>query len=140
MLQNDPDTGRIFSQPPCMAINFIQTRQKRGVNNPEILNAHAHDAKYVLSYLCQCHLLYNLHSLQKGIYIGETGRRLGVRFRGLLDVEKEDKTHLNRSLDTFICRINLNNISQSPTSPCIKEAQKAAKLWKRNLFFSNQPS
>ena len=42
-------------------------------------------------YLSQCHLLYNLHSLQK-VIIGETGRRLGDRFREhLRDVEKDDK-------------------------------------------------
>jgi len=38
------------------------------------------------------HLLQNLHSFCKKLYIGETGRRLGDRFREhFLDVEKDDK-------------------------------------------------
>ena len=44
-------------------------------------------------------------------FVGKTGRRLGDRFREhLRDVEKDDKTHLSRSLDTLICRIILCNI------------------------------
>ena len=59
--------------------------------------------------------------------IGETGRRLGDRFREQLrNVEK--KTHLNRSLDTLIRPIMLSNIWQSADSPYITEAQKAVKL------------
>ena len=44
-------------------------------------------------YLSQCHLLYKMHSLQRVIlYIGETGRRLGDRFREhLRDLEKDEK-------------------------------------------------
>ena len=63
------------------------------------------------------------------LVFGETGRRLGDHFREhLRDVEKDDRTYLNRSLDTLICRIILCNIWQSAASPYIKEAQKAAKL------------
>ena len=115
LLQNDPDTGRIFSQSPLISFkrdknigNFLV----RKVNNPVLLNVLSHDAKHVLSFatsrncwdpsdplrsliilpdLSQCHLLYNLHSFKK-LYIGETGRRLGDRFREhLRDVEKDDK-------------------------------------------------
>ena len=71
LLQNDPDTGRIFSQPPLISF-------KR---------------------------------------------------------DKSIKTLLNRLLDTLICRIILSNIWQSAVSPYIKEAQKAAKLLNKDLFF-----
>ena len=58
LLQNDPDTGRIFSQPSLIS---YKTRQKhrllfsqkciysKQVNNPVLLNALVHDAKHVLS-------------------------------------------------------------------------------------------
>ena len=55
LLQNDPDTGRIFSQPPLISFkrdknigNFL-VRFKQ-VNNPVLLNVLAHDAKHVLSF------------------------------------------------------------------------------------------
>ena len=48
-------------------------------------------------HLCQCHLLHNEFSLQKKFYIGETGRRLGDRFREHLQMTR---TYLNLSLDT----------------------------------------
>ena len=42
-------------------------------------------------HLRKCYLLHNMHFMQK-IYVGETGRRLGDRFREhLLDVERNDK-------------------------------------------------
>ena len=45
LLQNDPDSGRIFSQPPL--ISEVYSNQ---VINPELLNALAHDAKHVLTF------------------------------------------------------------------------------------------
>ena len=67
-------------------------------------------------------------TLCKKLCIGETGTRLGDRFREHpRDVEKDDKTHLSRSLDAIICRIIPSNIFQSAASPYIKEAQKVAK-------------
>ena len=82
--------------------------------NPELLNAHAHDAKRVLSFatlrncrdpsdplrsliilpvLRSANVIYCITcTLCKKLYIGETGRRLGDRFREhLRDVEKDDK-------------------------------------------------
>ena len=65
------------------------------VNNPVLLNVLAHDAKHVLSFatLRNCRDPSDpLRSLCKKLYIGETGRRLGDRFREhLRDVEKDDK-------------------------------------------------
>ena len=55
--QNDPDTGRIFSQPPLISFkrnknirNFLVRSAFQTSNPPELLNAHAHDAKHVLSF------------------------------------------------------------------------------------------
>ena len=84
------------------------------VNNPVLLNVLAHDAKHVLSFatLRNCrdpsdplrsliifitctsaNVIYCITcTLCKKLYIGETGRRLGDRFREhLRDVEKDDK-------------------------------------------------
>ena len=83
------------------------------VISPELLNAHARDAKHDLSFatLRNCRgpsdplrsliilpvpqpmssTVYNLHSLQTVIH-RRSGRRLGDRFRERLrDVEKDDK-------------------------------------------------
>ena len=59
LLQNDADTGRIFSQPPLISFkrdknigNFLGTEvHSKRVISPELLNAHAHDAKHVLSFV-----------------------------------------------------------------------------------------
>ena len=71
------------------------------MNNPVLLNVLAHDAKHVLSFatLRNCRdpvpqdVIYCItYTLCKKLYIGETGRRLGDRFREhLRDVEKDDK-------------------------------------------------
>ena len=59
LLQNDPDTGRIFSQPPLISFkrdknigNFLVRGAFQTSNQlrPELLNAHAHDAKHVLLF------------------------------------------------------------------------------------------
>ena len=48
LLQNDPETGRIFSQPPL--ITFTEAHSKL-TSNPALSNACAHYAKIVLSLL-----------------------------------------------------------------------------------------
>ena len=57
LLQNDPDTGRIFSQPPLISFkrdknmgNFLVRSVFQTSNQTELLNAHAHDAKHVLLF------------------------------------------------------------------------------------------
>ena len=94
------------------------------VITPELLNAHAHDAKHVLCnveklsgpkrsitinnhFTCtSTNVIYSITcTLCKKLNIGVTGRRLGDRFREhLRDVEKDDKNaskpvtrHLNLS-------------------------------------------
>ena len=58
LLQNDPDTGRIFSQPPLISFkrdksigNVLVRSAFQTVISPEFLNAHAHDAKHVLLFV-----------------------------------------------------------------------------------------
>ena len=60
------------------------------------------------------------------LYIRETGRRLGDRFREHRDVERNDKD-ANQSPDTLISLIILNNIWQFAAFPYIKEVRKATK-------------
>ena len=57
LLQNDPDTGRIFSQPPLISLkrdknigNVLVRSVFKQVIFPELLNALAHGAKHVLSF------------------------------------------------------------------------------------------
>ena len=95
--------------------HFIETRQKHRqffgqksklMTNPAILNALAHDAKLVLSFRTPTKYHFTDHftctsanviycitcTYCKKICIGETGRRLGDRFREhLRDVERNDK-------------------------------------------------
>ena len=112
LLQNDPDTGRIFSQQPLIPFkrdknigNFLvrsafQTSEQPGTF--KCARARCKTCPFICNveklsgpkrYLSQCHLLYKMHSLQRVIlYIGETGRRLGERFREhLRDLEKDEK-------------------------------------------------
>ena len=54
------------------------------------------------------------------LYIGETERRLGDRFREhLRDVERNARTHPNQSLDTLIFLIILNSTWQFVAFPYI---------------------
>ena len=58
LLQNDPGTGKIFSQPPLISFkrdknigNFlVRSAFDQTSNQPGTLNAHAHDAKHVLLF------------------------------------------------------------------------------------------
>ena len=50
LLQNDPDTGRIFVQLPLISFKRDKNMLSKRVTNPVLLNAHAHDAKHVLSF------------------------------------------------------------------------------------------
>ena len=105
------------------------------VINPELFNVHAHDAKHVLSFatgklsgpkrsikitdLFTCtsaNIIYRITcTLFKNLYIGETGRRLGDRFREhLRDVEKDDK-----NVSKPVARhLNLPNHSKQHMAVC----------------------
>ena len=123
LLQNDPDTGRIFSQPPLISFkrdknigNFLvrsafQTSEQPGtfkcartrcktcpfICNVEKLSGPKRSIKITDHFTCNNNtsanvIYYITCTLCKKLYIGETGRRLGDRFREhLRDVEKDDK-------------------------------------------------
>ena len=120
LLQNDPDTGVIFSQPPLISFkrdknigNFLvrsafQTSNQAGtfkcararcktcpfICNVEKLSGPKRSIKITDHFTCtSTNVIYCITcTLCKKLYIGETGRRLGDRFREhLRDVEKDDK-------------------------------------------------
>ena len=120
LLQNDPDTGRIFSQPPLISFkrdknigNFLvrsvfQTSDQPGtfkcararcktcpfIRNVEKISGPKRSIKITDHFTCtSANVIYCITcTLCKKLYIGETGRRLGDRFREhLRDVEKDDQ-------------------------------------------------
>ena len=120
LLQNDSDTGRIFSQPPLISFkhdknigNFLvrsafQTSDQprtfkcaraRCKTCPFICNVEKilgpkRSIKITDHFICSsANVIYCITcNLCKKLYISETGRRLGNRFREhLCDVEKDDK-------------------------------------------------
>ena len=120
LLQNDPNTGRIFSQPPLISFkrdknigNFLvrsvfQTSDQPGtlrtfkcararcktcpfIRNVEKISGPKRSIKIIDHFTCtKCHLLHNLYSLQKVIH--RRNRETTCRFREhLRDVEKDDQ-------------------------------------------------
>ena len=109
LLQNDPDTGRIFSQPPLTSFkrdknigNFLvrsafQTSEQPGtfkcararcktcpfICNVEKLSGPKRSIKITDHFTCtSANVIYCITcTLCKKLYISETGRRLGDRFR-----------------------------------------------------------
>ena len=121
LLQNDPDTGRIFSQPPLISFkrdknigNFLarsvfQTSDQPGTfkcararfktcpfirNDEPWISGPKRSIKITNHFTwTSANVIYCITcTLCKKLYIGETGRRLGDRFREhLRDVEKDDQ-------------------------------------------------
>ena len=120
LLQNDPDTGRIFSKPPLMSFkrdknigNFLvssafKTSEQLGtfncaraqcktcpfIYNVEKLSGPKRSIKITDHFTCSsANVIYCITcTLCKKLYISETGRRLSDQFREhLRDVEKDDK-------------------------------------------------
>ena len=95
LLQNDPETGRIFSQPP-----LISFKRDKNVGNflvRSALKTHEQPGtfKCARSRCKTCLFIVNTSKIsgpKNKEWSGETGRRLGDRFREhLRDVEKNDK-------------------------------------------------
>ena len=143
LLQNDPDTGRIFSQLPLISFkrnknisNFLvrsafQTSEQPGtfkcararcrtcpfICNVEKLSGLKRSIKITDHFTCtSANVIYCITcTLCKRLYIGETGRRLGDRFREhLRDVEKDDKNVSKPVARHF----NLPNHSQQHMPVC----------------------
>ena len=120
LLQNDNETGRIFSQPPLVSFkcdknvgNFLVRSVLKSDDQPGTFKCarkrcntcpFIHDADKITGpkrsikitdrFTCtSANVIYCITcTLCKKIYIGETGRRLGDRFREhLRDVERNDK-------------------------------------------------
>ena len=118
--QNDPETGRIFSQPPLISFkrdknvgNFLvrsalKTNEQPGtfkcarsrcntcrfIVNTSKISGPKRSVKITDRFTCtSANVIYCITcTLCNKLYIGETGRRLGDRFREhLRDVEKNDK-------------------------------------------------
>ena len=119
-VQNDPETGAFFSQPPLISFkrdknvgNFLvkstfKTIEKPGtfkcarsrcktcpfVQNADKISGPKRSVKITDRFTCtSANVIYCITcTLCRKLYIGETGRRLGDRFREhLRDVEKNDK-------------------------------------------------
>ena len=120
LLQNDPETCRIFSQPPLISFkrdknvsNFLvrsalKTHEQPGtfkcarsrcktclfIVNTSKISGPKRSVKITDRSTCtSANVIYCITcTLCNKLYIGETGRRLGDRFREhLRDVEKNDK-------------------------------------------------
>ena len=120
LLQNDPETGRIFSQHPLISFkcdknvgNFLvrsalKTNEQPGtfkcarsgcktclfIVNTSKISGPKRSVKITDRFTCtSANVIYCITcTLCNKLYIGETGRRLGDRFREhLRDVEKNDK-------------------------------------------------
>ena len=138
LLQNDSETGTIFSQPPLISFkrdknigNFLvrssfQTNDQPGtfkcarsrcIHNVEKMSGPKRSIKITDHFRCNfAKAIYCITCTYcKKLYIGETGRRLGDRFREhLRDVERNDK-------DTFkpVARyFNLPNHSKQHMAIC----------------------
>ena len=151
----DPDTDRIFSQPPLISFkrdknigNFLvrsvfQTSDQPGtfkcararcktcpfIRNVEKISGPKRSIKITDHFTCTpANVIYCITcTLCKKLYIGETGRRLGDRFREhLSDVEKDDQNASKSVARHF----NLPNHSNQHMVVCglSRVAQKAVKL------------
>ena len=163
ILQNDPETGAIFSQPPLISFkrdknvgNFLvrstfKTIEKPGtfkctrsrcktcpfVQNADKISGPKLSVKITDHFTCtSANVIYCITcTLCKKLYIGKTGRRLGDRFREHLhDVEKDDKDASKPVTRHF----NLPNHSKGHMSfPYIRVPQTAAKIWSKDSFFKS---
>ena len=128
ILQNDPETGAIFSQPPLISFKTIEqpgtfkcarSRCKTCpfVQNADKISGPKRSVKITDRFTCtSANVIYCITcTLCKKLYIGETGRQLGDRFREhLRDVEKDDKDASKPVARHF----NLPNHSKEHMSIC----------------------
>jgi len=157
LLQNDNETGRIFSQPPLILFkcdknigNFLvrsvlksddqpstfKCACKRWNTCPIIHNADKTRPKPSIKitdrFTCtSANVIYciTMHLMQK-IYVGETGRRLGDRFHEhLQDIERNDKDAFKPVARHF----NLPNHSSQHMTICGLSLHRGNKESRKNL-------
>ena len=143
LLQNDPDTVRIFSQPPLISFkrdknigNFLvrsafQTSDQPGtfkcararcktcyfIHNVEKISGPKRSITITDHFTCtSANVIYCITcTFCKKLYIGETGRRLDDRFREhLRDVEKDE----NNASKPIARHFNLPNHSKQHMAVC----------------------
>ena len=158
ILQNNPETGAIFSHPPLISFkrdknvgNFLvkstfKTIEKPGtfkcarsrckicpfVQNAVKISGSKRSVKITDRFTCtSANVIYCITStLCKKPYIGETGRRLGDRFREhLCDVEKNDKDASKPVARHF----NLPNHSKEHMSICGLSLHQGTTESRKNL-------
>ena len=150
VLQNDPETGAIFSQPPLISFkreknvgNFLvkstfKTIEKPGtfkcpfVQNADKISGSKRYVKITDRFTCtSANVIYCITcTLCKKLYIDETGRRLGDRFREhQRDAEKDDK-----DASKLVARhLNLPNHSKEHMSICGLSLQQGTTDSRKNL-------
>ena len=165
LLQNDPDTGRIFSQTPLISFkrdknigNFLvisafQTSKQPGtlectrarcktcpfICNVEKFSGPKRFIKITDHFTCcSTNDIYCITStFCKKLYIGETGRRLGNTFREhLCDVEKDDKK-ASKQVDRHF---NLPNHSKQHKVVCglsLHQGSTESRKTLEKLFFKS---
>ena len=158
ILQNDPETGAIFPQPPLISFkrgknvgNFLvkstfKTIEQPGtfkcarsrcktcpfVQNADKISGLKRSVKITDRFTCtSANVIYCITcTLCKKLYIGETGRRLGDRFREhLREVEKDDKAASKPVARHF----NLPNHSKEHMSICGLSLHQGTTDSRKNL-------
>ena len=121
LLQNDSDTGRIFSktsdQPGTFKCARARCKTCPFIRNVEKISGPKRSIKITDHFTCtSANVIYCITcTLCKKLYIGETGRRLGDRFREhLRDVEKDDQNASKPVARHF----NLSNHSNQHMAVC----------------------
>ena len=147
LLQNDSETGTIFSQPPLIQFerdknigNFLvrssfQTNDQPGtfkcarsrcktcpfIHNVEKMSGPKRSIKITDHFMgTSANVIYCITCTYcKKLHMGETGRRLGNRFREHLHDVEMTVTHPNQSPDILISLIILYSLMQFSAFPYI---------------------
>ena len=159
LLQNDSETGTIFSQPPLISFkrdknigNFLvrssfQTNDQPGtfkcarsrcIHNVEKMSGPKRSIKITDHFRCDfAKAIYCITCTYcKKLYIGETGRRLGDQFREhLRDVERNDQD----ACKPVPCQFNLPNHSRQHMAVCCRQFGKPQNFRTKN-YLSNRHS
>ena len=150
LLQNNNKTSRIFSLPPLISFkrnknisdflvrSTLKSDESPGtqkmqicpfIYNTDKVTGPKRSIKITDRFTCtSANVIYCIKcTLCKKIYIGETGRRLGDRFREhLCDVERNDK---DKPVARYfkICLTTPLKTWQYAAFPCIRATRKAVK-------------
>jgi len=152
LLQNDPDTGRIFSQPPLISFKRDKSEVRSAfqtsdqafkcararfktwpyIRNVKKISGPKRSIKITDHFTCtSANVIYCITcTLCKKLYIDETRRRLGDRFREHLRyVEKDDKNASKPVTRHF----NLPNHSKLHMSVCDLSLHQGSTEYRKTL-------